>query len=172
MLADDDAARLRRLYREAKAKRGAAAKASVLICVADGLSSAAVEANAKPLLAGLKKRLAANYRLLKPLFIRNGRVRIQDHIGEIIQPDIVCMLIGERPGLATAESLSAYVIYSPRLTSLEPDRTVISNIHQGGLRVADAADQISRLIADAVHYKASGAKLAAMLANASGERVN
>jgi ethanolamine ammonia-lyase small subunit len=73
------------------------------------------------------------------------------------------MLIGERPGLATAESLSAYVIYRPRLSSLEPDRTVISNIHRGGLKVRDAASQICRLIDEAVRHGASGAALAAKL---------
>jgi len=131
--------------------------------VGDGLSSAAVEANAAPLVAEIKRRLGTKYRLQKPLFIRNARVRIQDHIGEIVRPDVVCMLIGERPGLVTAESLSAYVIYRPRLSSLEPDRTVISNIHRGGLKIRDAAVQINRLIDDAIRCKASGARLARML---------
>src|SRR5271157_2812637 len=139
-LAEEDAASLRRLYRGAgKSERGNRGKPSVLICVGDGLSSAAVEANAAPLVAEIKRRLGTKYRLQKPLFIRNARVRIQDHIGEIVRPDVVCMLIGERPGLVTAESLSAYVIYRPRLSSLEPDRTVISNIHRGGLKIRDAA---------------------------------
>ncbi len=161
MLADESAAKLRRLCRDTRAVAG---KPSVLICVGDGLSSAAVEANAAPMLAELRRRLALKYRLLAPLFVRNARVRIQDHIGEIVPPDVICMLIGERPGLVTAESLSAYIIYRPRLSSLEPDRTVISNIHRGGLRIPVAARQISRTIDDAVRHRASGARLAQILA--------
>ena len=140
-----------------------AAKPSVLIFVGDGLSSAAVEANAGPLLRALMKALDRKYSLLKPVFIRNARVRIEDHIGEILRPDCICMIVGERPGLATAESLSAYVIYRPRRSSLEPDRTVISNIHRGGIPIAEAAKKISALINNAMVHRATGARLAAML---------
>ena len=175
MLLAEDARRLRRLppsstrsANSAKSGRAGASKPSVLLCVGDGLSSAAVEANAAPLVRALSARLARKYRMLKPLFVRNARVRIQDHIGEIVRPDVICMLIGERPGLVTAESLSAYLIYRPRLSSLEPDRTVISNIHRGGLKLREAAAQISRLADDAIRLKASGARLAKMLAGEAG----
>jgi ethanolamine ammonia-lyase small subunit len=147
-----------------RGSRADAAKPSVLICLGDGLSSTAVEANAAALLRALTTRLRRGYRVLKPVFIRNARVRIEDHIGEILRPDLVCMLIGERPGLATAESLSAYVIYRPRLTSLEPDRTVISNIHSGGIVVPEAARKIAALVADAVRFRATGARLAERIA--------
>lgn len=138
-------------------------KPSVLIFVGDGLSSAAVEANAAPLLRALIEALGAKYRLLKPIFVRNARVRIEDHLGEILRPDLICMIVGERPGLATAESLSAYVIYRPRLSSLEPDRTVISNIHRNGIPIPAATKKIARLIDDAMLYHATGAALAAMV---------
>jgi len=133
---------------------------SILICIGDGLSSAAVEKNAAPLLRALTKILASRYRLLKPTFIRNARVRIEDHLGEILRPDVICMIVGERPGLVTAESLSTYVIYRPTLKSIEPDRTVISNIHRGGIPIAEAARKIATLIDDAIRYQASGAALA------------
>ena len=148
--------------------RGGYAKSpTVLICIGDGLSSAAVEKNAGPLLRALTKILASRYRLLKPIFIRNARVRIEDHLGEIIRPDIVCMIVGERPGLVTAESLSAYVIYRPTLKSIEPERTVISNIHRGGIPIAQAARKIAALIDDAIEFQASGAALAQKLAPAT-----
>ena len=140
-------------------------KPSVLIFVGDGLSSAAVEANAAPLLRTLTKLLATKYRLLKPIFVRNARVRIEDHIGEILRPELVFMIVGERPGLATAESLSAYVIYRPRLSSQEPERTVISNIHRGGIPIPEAAKKIATLIDDAIRHRATGAPLAAKLAS-------
>jgi ethanolamine ammonia-lyase small subunit len=137
------------------------AKSSVLICVGDGLSSAAVEKNAAPLLKSVSRTLGARYRLMKPLFIRNARVRIEDHLGEILRPDIICMIVGERPGLATVESLSAYLIYRPSLKSAEPDRTVISNIYRGGIPVAEASRKIATLIDDAIRVGATGASLAA-----------
>src|SRR5208337_3332609 len=152
-----DAARVARL---APRGGGKSAAPSVLLCVGDGLSSAAVEKNAAPLMRALTRRLSSRYRLLRPMFIRNARVRIEDHLGEIIRPDVVCMIVGERPGLATAESLSAYVIYRPTLKSIEPDRTVISNIHRGGIPIARAGRQIAALIDDAIKFQASGALLA------------
>ena len=156
-----DALRLRRLRPSASIKSPTA-----LICIGDGLSSAAVDAHAPALTRAILKRLGRRCRVLgAPLFIRNARVRIQDHIGEIVRPDVIVMIIGERPGLVTAESLSAYVIWRPRLESSEPDRTVISNIHPGGLRIAQAAGKISRLVAEAVENQASGAALSARLAS-------
>jgi ethanolamine ammonia-lyase small subunit len=156
-LRHDEITRLKSLNRSSNRKP------SLLIFVGDGLSSSAVETNAAPLLRMLTKSLDAKYRLLKSIFVRNARVRIEDHLGEILSCDLVCMLIGERPGLATAESLSAYVIYRPRLSSEEPDRTVISNIHRGGIPNVKAARQIATLIDDALRHRATGAKLAAIL---------
>jgi ethanolamine ammonia-lyase small subunit len=140
---------------------------TVLLCVGDGLSSAAVEKNAAPLLRALTRALAARHRLLKPIFIRNARVRIEDHLGEILRPDVVCMIVGERPGLVTAESLSAYVIYRPTLKSIEPDRTVISNIHRGGIPIPEATRKIATLIDDTIKFQASGAMLAHKLSPAT-----
>lgn len=150
---------------------GASRMPTVMICVGDGLSSAAVQAHGPALTRAILKRLGRKYRLLGPtLFIRNARVRIQDHIGEIVRPDLIVMIIGERPGLATAESLSAYVIWRPRLKSAEPDRTVISNIHPGGLRIPEAAVKISQLVTDAVQNQASGAALSARLESQRSNR--
>ena len=160
-LRDVDAARVGRLKPRGKSKMP-----SVLICIGDGLSSAAVEKNAGPLLRALTRTLAPRYRLLKPIFVRNARVRIEDHLGEILRPDVVCMIVGERPGLVTAESLSAYVIYRPTLKSIEPDRTVISNIHRGGIPIADAARKIATLIDAAIKFQASGAALSEKLSPA------
>jgi ethanolamine ammonia-lyase small subunit len=156
-LSDVDAKRVARLKPRG---RGKSPKRSVLICIGDGLSSAAVEKNAVPLLKALTKMLASRYRLLEPIFIRNARVRIEDHLGEILRPDVICMIVGERPGLVTAESLSVYVIYRPTLKSIEPDRTVISNIHRGGIPIAEAARKIAALIDDTIKFQASGAALA------------
>jgi ethanolamine ammonia-lyase small subunit len=161
-LADNEIARLKRTC-AAKQKSSRDRRPSVLVFVGDGLSSAGVVAHAPALVAALGKRLTKRYRLLPTIFIRNARVRIEDHLGEILKPDLVCMIVGERPGLMTAESLSAYVIFRPSLESLEPDRTVISNIHRGGIKPTDGARKIAALIDDAIRLSASGAQLAALL---------
>lgn len=164
MLVDEDAERLaQRFARRERLAPAMRAKPSVVILIGDGLSSTAVRTNAAPLVRALRRKLAARFRIVATIFIRNARVRVEDHVGEILRPDIVCMIIGERPGLATAESLSAYVIWRPRLDSLEPDRTVISNIHAGGLRVPAAATEIAALMRDAVRYQATGTRLAAKI---------
>ncbi len=159
-LAAADAARLKRLR-----PAGKAGMPAVMLCVGDGLSCAAVRAHGPALMRALTGRLRRSCRVLPPVFVRNARVRIQDHIGEIVRPDVIVMIIGERPGLATAESLSAYVIWRPRLSSMEPDRTVISNIHPGGLRIAQAAVKIAELVGDVIAHHASGAALAGRMAS-------
>jgi ethanolamine ammonia-lyase small subunit len=156
-----DAARLKPLR-----PKVASGVPTVMICVGDGLSCAAVQAHAPGLVRAVRRNLRGRYRILKPpIFIRNARVRIQDHLGEIVRPDLTVMIIGERPGLASAASLSAYVLWRPRLNSREPDRTVISNIHPGGLRTPQASKKIARLVEDAIANRASGAALAAILAS-------
>jgi ethanolamine ammonia-lyase small subunit len=137
-----------------------------MICVGDGLSCAAVEGHAPGLIRAIRQNLGGQYRVLKPpLLVRNARVRIQDHLGEIVRPDLIVMIIGERPGLASAASLSAYVLWRPRLGSREPDRSVISNIHPGGLRIAQAGKKIAQLVTDAIANQATGVALSAKLAS-------
>ncbi len=165
MLAEPDAERLaQRFARRARIPATERAKPTLVILVGDGLSSTAVQAHGAALMRALRNKLSERFRTLGTFFIRNARVRVEDHVGEILRPDLVCMIIGERPGLATAESLSAYVIWRPRLSSLEPERTVISNIHPRGLRIGDAARKIVRLCSDATAYQATGAALAARIA--------
>lgn len=108
----------------------------VQVVVSDGLSTDAITANYEeilpPLLAGLKQ---AGLNVGTPFFVRYGRVKIEDQIGEILGAKVVILLVGERPGLGQSESLSCYAVYSPRVaTTVEADRTCISNIHQGGRR--------------------------------------
>jgi ethanolamine ammonia-lyase small subunit len=141
--------------------------AQVQLVVADGLSSTAVVTHGRALLRALTRLLTTRGRRLgTPLFVRNGRVRVQDEIGQLLRADVCCLIVGERPGLATASSLSAYVIYRPTRASTEPDRTLISNIHDGGLPPAQAARQIADLIDECLAREASGAALAAARAAA------
>lgn len=129
----------------------------VQLIVSDGLSSTAVEANVPELLPFLQKELPKKgLKVGTPLFVEFGRVGVMDHIGEILQAESAILLIGERPGLATAESLSAYLEYEPRLGKTDADRIVISNIHKQGLPPAEAGAQILELIQEILAAKKSG----------------
>jgi ethanolamine ammonia-lyase small subunit len=129
----------------------------VQILVCDGLSSSAVEANARDLLSSLQQGLALKkISMAQPLFVKRARVWVQDHVASIVNCDVVISLIGERPGLATAESLSAYMVYRPNEKTVEADRTVISNIHKGGFPPVEAGAYLADLIADIIAHQASG----------------
>lgn len=132
----------------------------VQILIVDGLSSSAIEANIPDLLPALMQGLkSAGIKVGAPFFVKNGRVWIQDHVASIVNSDVMISLIGERPGLGTAESLSAYMIYRPDKNTVEADRTVISNIHKGGIPPAEAGAHLTDVIKQILAAKASGVKL-------------
>ncbi|SDI55856.1 ethanolamine ammonia-lyase subunit EutC [Desulfosporosinus hippei] len=140
--------------------KGCPKGATVQIIVSDGLSSKAVEANIPNLLPALTQGLEGmGVKLGTPIFVRNGRVAIMDTIGEELKPEVAVILIGERPGLGTAESMSAYIGYNPRLGMVESERTVISNIHKGGTPAAEAGAHLASLIKRILDAKASGVNL-------------
>ena len=95
----------------------------------------------------------------KSLFIQYARVGATDHIGEITNAELVCMLVGERPGLATSESMSAYITYRPRIGIAESKRTVVSNIHRQGTPAVEAGAHIAELLHTMLEKKASGIDL-------------
>ncbi len=132
----------------------------VQLIVSDGLSSSAIEANAERILPviteGLKER---GISVGTPIFVKFGRVAAQDRISELLNATIVCSLIGERPGLATAESMSAYISYKATVGMPEARRTVVSNIHKDGVPAVEAGAYIVDLLALILEKKASGVEL-------------
>lgn len=141
-------------------RKGCQKGAMVQIIVSDGLSSKAVEANIPNLLPALTQGLEGmGVKLGTTIFVRHGRVAMMDMIGEELKPEVAVILIGERPGLGTAESMSAYMGYNPRLGMVESERTVISNIHKGGTPAAEAGAHLASLIQKILEVKASGMKL-------------
>ena len=90
------------------------------------------------------------------LFVKYCRVGASDHIGELTGAEVVCMLVGERPGLVTAESMSAYLTYKPYIGIPESKRTVVSNIHKQGTTAVEAGAHIAELIKTMLEKKASG----------------
>lgn len=132
----------------------------VLIIVGDGLSSSAIEANVEDMIPALKQGLSM-YQINVPpiLFIKYARVGAMDDIGQVTDADVICMLVGERPGLVTAESMSAYICYKPKHGVPESKRTVISNIHRGGTTAVEAGAHAAELIKKMLDKKASGVDL-------------
>ena len=132
----------------------------VLLVIGDGLSSNAITANAPDCAKAIEQGLK-NYgiSLGKCLFIQYARVGASDHIGQITDAELVCMLVGERPGLVTSESMSAYITYKPRIGIPESKRTVVSNIHSQGTPAVEAGAHIAELIKTMLEKKASGVDL-------------
>jgi len=116
------------------------------VVIGDGLSATAVAVQVPLLLDALVQGTQARgWRSGQPFVIRYCRVGILNDIGEVLDPAVVVLLIGERPGLATAESLSAYMAYRPRLGHTDAERNLISNIHTRGVTPAIAVGRILRL---------------------------
>ena len=132
----------------------------VQIIVSDGLSSKAIEANVANALPAIVEGLQSRGLTVgTPFFIRFGRVAAEDAVAELLGAKVVCILIGERPGLGTAESMSAYICYDARVGQPEARRTVVSNIHRGGISSVEAGAYIAELIKKIYDAKASGVEL-------------
>ena len=130
------------------------------VYAADGLSSTAIEANLPKILPVLLEALERmGVSVGTPFFLRFGRVGSQEHVAETLGAKVVCVLIGERPGLATAESMSAYIAYNAYVGMPESKRTVVSNIHRNGTAAVEAGAYIAEVIGKMLEQKASGVDL-------------
>ncbi len=133
---------------------------TVQIYVSDGLSSAAVAANVADVLPGIMQGLKSyGIDVGTVFFCKYGRVGAMDHISELTGATVTCVLIGERPGLITAQSMSAYIAYKATVGMPEARRTVVSNIHKEGTIPAEAGAHISEIIKTILENKASGTDL-------------
>jgi ethanolamine ammonia-lyase small subunit len=144
--------------------RRCARNADIQIVIGDGLSVTAVFTQVPKLLPALHDGAKARgWRVGNLFVVRHCRVGILNDVGELLEPTVVVLLIGERPGLATAESLSAYLAYRPHRGNTDADRNLISNIHSRGLIPENAADQIFRLAEQMMVAETSGTSLRAAL---------
>ena len=132
----------------------------VEIFVSDGLSSTTVAANTEDVLSGALQGLKSNgVKVGTPFFLKYGRVGAMDEVSEILKADVTCVLIGERPGLITATSMSAYMAYKGTIGMPESRRTVISNIHSAGTIPAEAGAHLAEVIKIMLDKKISGTEL-------------
>lgn len=132
----------------------------VQIVVGDGLSSAAITANAMDCLEAIREGLKIRHiDAGTPIFVRYCRVGAGDAVGDVTGCELVCMLVGERPGLVTDKSMSAYITYRPRTGVSESSRTVVSNIHAQGTPAVEAGAHIAGLIEAILKKQVSGVGL-------------
>ena len=132
----------------------------VQIVVGDGLSSAAIGANAMDCLRAIRDGLKVRgIDLGQSLFVRYCRVGAGDAVGDVTGCELVCVLVGERPGLVTDKSMSAYITYKPHTGVSESSRTVVSNIHAQGTPAVEAGAYVAELIDTILKKKVSGVGL-------------
>lgn len=144
----------------AELKQRCQANPQVQVFVADGLSSTAVQSNVVELLPALEQGLQLHGLAMgTPFFVKFGRVRSMEPIAEALNAEVICVLVGERPGLASAESLSAYLAYKAKVGMSEAERTCVSNIHNSGSNPIEAGAHLADIIAEMVRQQASGIHL-------------
>ena len=116
--------------------------ADVQVIVGDGLSAVAATVNAPALLPALQAALTqAGFRVGRPLVVRFARVGVQDHVGVLLGARATVLLVGERPGLGTGDSLSIYIAYAPKADQDNAEKNCISNVRPRGIQVDEAAAQ-------------------------------
>jgi ethanolamine ammonia-lyase small subunit len=129
----------------------------VQIVAADGLSATAVNTNLPIVYPELVSVLSkAGLRMGTPFAIHEGRVASADHVARLVDTQVLCLLVGERPGLKTAASMGAYVTWFRVHDFNESKRSVISNIHAGGLAPLEGAHQVAALVLRASREKRTG----------------
>ncbi len=130
---------------------------SLYVVIGDGLSAAAPILHAVPLLAALQQ---TGMQISDPIFLATqARVALGDEIGEIVQAEAVLVLLGERPGLTTPDSLGAYLTWDPRIGRTDAERNCVSNIHINGLTYAAAAHKLAFLLREARRMGMTGVQL-------------
>jgi ethanolamine ammonia-lyase small subunit len=132
----------------------------LVILVSDGLSALAAHRQAPSLLAELWPRLtSAGWRLGPLVIARFGRVALQDEVGQRLAAALALMLIGERPGLGSPDSLGAYLVFNPRIGNTDANRNCVSNIRPDGTSAPVAAETLFHLLQEARRLRLSGVAL-------------
>ena len=137
------------------------------LVIADGLSAMAVERHAIPLLQELLPQLDG-WKLAPLCIVEQGRVAIGDVIGETLHADLTVVLIGERPGLSSPDSLGAYIKWNPKPGRTDAERVCVSNIRADGLSYPQAAGQLHAILTEARRLRLTGVVI--KTARALGER--
>jgi ethanolamine ammonia-lyase small subunit len=143
---------------EASARRLTGA-AEIVVAIEDGLSAIAVQNHAVPLLAALARLSVERWARAAVVVALHGRVALGDEIGERLKARLAVVMIGERPGLSSPDSLGIYLTYAPRVGRTDAERNCISNIHARGLSYEEAARKLDWLAGTALARGVSGIAL-------------
>jgi ethanolamine ammonia-lyase small subunit len=144
----------------ANRERASGRRADVVIVIADGLSSKAVSQNAAKFVTALLPHASkAEWKFAPVVLADQARVAFGDEVGEIFQAALVVVLIGERPGLSSPDSLGVYLTWEPRKGRKDAERNCISNVRQGGLPYDEAAFKLAWLMREAFRRKITGVNL-------------
>ena len=128
--------------------------------IVDGLSALAVETNAVPLLQAVTDRLGREGLSLAPVtIVRQGRVAVGDEVGELLGAKLVVVMIGERPGLSSPDSMGLYMTWGPRVGLTDESRNCISNVRTAGLSYEEASYKLHYLISEALRRELTGVQL-------------
>lgn len=151
----------RRLSPESADALQAAASGPVdlAIVLGDGLSAVALQRHALPLLQALRAALDSRLTLAPPVIATQARVALGDEIGALLQARLVLVLLGERPGLSSPDSLGAYLTHAPRVGCHDAQRNCVSNIRPEGLPPAVAAQRLAWLATEALRRRLTGVGL-------------
>lgn len=147
---------LGRRLRDGEALNGAA---ELVVAIEDGLSAVAVQKHAVPLLLSLRSLNESRWKDVPVVIALQGRVALGDEIGERMKARLVIVMIGERPGLSSPDSLGIYLTHAPRIGRTDAERNCISNVRPEGLGIAEAARKLDWLAAAALARGVTGVKL-------------
>ncbi|MBY0381727.1 MAG: ethanolamine ammonia-lyase subunit EutC [Xanthobacteraceae bacterium] len=142
-----------------KLKKWPVPRANLCFVVGDGLSSLAIERHAAPLLEALKRHLATELHQTPLIIATQARVALADDIAAVLKPRLVIMLIGERPGLSSPDSLGIYITHAPFVGRSDADRNCISNVRPEGLTYDAAAFRLAWLVREAFRRQLTGVDL-------------
>ena len=131
----------------------------ILFVLADGLSPIAVQHHALPLLQSVKPLLPTAWSVAPVVIAEQSRVALGDEVGELLRVQTVVVIIGERPGLSSPDSLGIYLTFAPKIGRTDAERNCISNIRPEGLAYAEAARKLAWLLGEARRRQLSGVRL-------------
>jgi len=131
----------------------------VLIVIGDGLSSLAVQRHAAPMLNAILQSIPSHWKIGPVVIASQSRVALADEAGSLMKAQMVILLIGERPGLSSPDSLGIYLTYQPRVGCSDADRNCISNVRPEGLCYESAARKLIWLAKESLRLKLSGVAL-------------
>jgi ethanolamine ammonia-lyase small subunit len=143
----------------------------ICIVVGDGLSSLAVQRHAAPLLAAFLPLLSPGMVLAPLVVVQQARVAVADDVGEALNARLSIILIGERPGLSSPDSLGIYMTHGPQRGRHDAQRNCISNVRPEGLSYGAAAEKLAWLVHNSLQLGASGIALKDTSADADGHRL-